>query len=228
MRLQVYLSKAGISSRRQAAVIIKSGKIRINDRSVSEPSFKVDPEKDKVYLNNERIFPREKVYIMLHKPGGVTTTKKDPYATMTVMDCLPQKFSHLNPVGRLDKDTTGLTLLTNDGKLINKLTHPRFNIEKIYVVKLDRRLKQEDRARLEKGIRIEERCTAPCRIILGEKSKLEITLHEGRKRQIKRMFAKLGYKVKALKRIKEGALDLGTLPTGRWRFLTEEELAKIR
>lgn len=224
MRLQVFLSKAGISSRRAAAAIIKSGKIRINGIKVLEPSFKIDPERDSVFYNEKRIVPRKKVYILLNKPRGVTTTKGDPFAKKTVMDLLPQGLRHLNPVGRLDRDTSGLLLLTNDGELINKLTHPRFNIEKVYVVKLDRRLVDRDKTRLEKGINLDGRYTVPCRIRLKEKGKLEMTLHEGRKRQIKWMFKKLGYRVMDLKRIQEGPLSLGALPIGKWRSLTPKQL----
>ena len=227
MRLQVFLSKAGISSRRAAAGIITSGKITINGRKVFEPSFKVDPEKDEVFYNNRKIASREKVYIMLNKPRGVTTTKKDPFAARTVMDLLPPRFRHLNPVGRLDKDTTGLLLLTNDGALTNSLTHPRFNVEKEYIVRLDKRLVDADRLMLEKGISLDGRHTAPCRIKLKDKASLGMTISEGRKRQIKRMFSKIGYRVTGLKRVREGFLSLGSLAEGKWRFLTKEEMGKL-
>ena len=223
MRLQVFLSKAGVSSRRAARDTITSGKIRVNGRKVLEPSFKIDPEKDSVLLNNKKIIPRKKIYILLHKPKGVTTTKKDLHAPKIVMDLLPREHRHLNPVGRLDKDTTGLILLTNDGDLINRLTHPRFEIEKVYIVKLDRGLNQQDASRLEKGVMLDGKRTLPCRIKSRNRTSLEMILREGRKRQIRRMFLKLGYKVMALKRIKEGELYLGSLPEGKWRFLTREE-----
>ena len=166
----------------------------------------------------------EKIYIMLNKPKGVTTTKKDRFAKKTVMDLLPRKFRHLNPVGRLDKDTTGLILLTNDGGMINTLTHPRFNIDKTYEVTLDRKLSLSDKARLEKGILLDGRYTRECVIRPRSKNRLEIVLHEGRKRQIRRMFSGAGYNVLALKRLKEGLLILGTLPEGGWRFLKEDEI----
>jgi len=224
MRLQVFLSKAGISSRRAAVSIIRSGKIRINDIKVLDPSFKIDAKKDRIFGNGKRIIPREKVYILLNKPKGVTTTKGDPFAKKTVMDLLPQGLRHLNPVGRLDRDTSGLLLLTNDGELINKLTHPRFNIDKIYRVSLDKRLTGRDKARLEKGIDLDGRYTAECRIKIKGRRGLEMTLHEGRNRQIKRMFMALGYKVVGLERIQEGSLSLGFLPAGKWRFLAPKDL----
>jgi len=227
MRLQVFLSRSGISSRRAAKNIISSGRIKVNGKKVFAASFKIDPEKDRVYLDNKRIIAKQRIYIMLHKAKGVTTTKSDPFAAKTVMDCLPPKFRHLNPVGRLDKDTTGLLVLTNDGGLINRLTHPRYMIEKLYRVGLDKRLNAKDKGKLEKGILLEGRRTAACKITLKEGVDIEITMREGRKRQIKRMFKKIGYRVMDLKRLKEGSLDLGSLPEGKWRFLANEELDRI-
>lgn len=160
----------------------------------------------------------------MHKPKGVTTTKKDRFAKKTVMDLLPPGFRHLNPVGRLDKDTTGLLLLTNDGDMINRFTHPRFNIEKIYKVWLDKRLRSYDRERLEKGVVLDGRYTAPCRIRMKSGNALEMTLREGRKRQIRMMFSRIGYSVVRLKRLEEGHLSLGTLPEAMWRPLTREEI----
>jgi len=223
VRLQVFLSKAGICSRRAAPAIIKTGRVYVNNKKILEPSFKINPEKDKVFLNNKRISPKEKIYIILHKPKGVTTTKKDRFAKKTVMDLLPPRFRHLNPVGRLDKDTTGLLLLTNDGDMINRFTHPRFNTEKIYEVWLDKRLRSYDRERLEKGVVLDGGYTAPCRIRLKSRNVLEMTLREGRKRQIRRMFSMAGYSVVRLKRLEEGRLSLGTLPEAGWRLLTREE-----
>ena len=227
MRLQVFLSKSGVCSRRSAVDIIRSGKARVNNRKILEPSFNIDTAKDIVFLNDKKILLKEEICIMLNKPRGVTTTKKDRFAKRTVMDLLPPRMSHLNPVGRLDKDTTGLLLLTNNGDLINRLTHPRYNIEKLYEARLDARLKDADRAALERGIDLDGERTAPCRIQLREKSNLEIVLHEGKKRQIRRMFSKMGYKVLDLKRSKEGSLALAGLGEGRWRALTEKELREL-
>ena len=227
MRLQVFLSKAGVCSRRSAVDIIRSGKARVNNRKILEPSFNIDTAKDIIFLNDKKISLKEEIYIMLNKPRGVTTTKKDRFAKRTVMDLLPPRMSHLNPVGRLDKDTTGLLLLTNNGELINRLTHPRHNIEKLYEARLDARLKDADRVALERGIDLDDERTAPCRIQLREKSNLEIVLHEGKKRQIRRMFSKMGYKVLDLKRSKEGPLVLAGLGEGKWRALTEKEIREL-
>jgi len=227
MRLQVFLSKAGVCSRRSAVDIIRSGKARVNNRKILEPSFNIDTAKDIIFLNDKKISLKEEIYIMLNKPRGVTTTKKDRFAKRTVMDLLPPRMSHLNPVGRLDKDTTGLLLLTNNGDLINRLTHPRYNIEKLYEARLDARLKDADRAALERGIDLDGERTAPCRIRMTKKNNLEIVLHEGKKRQIRRMFSKMGYKVLDLKRSKEGPLALAGLGEGKWRALTEKEIKEL-
>jgi len=227
MRLQVFLSKAGVCSRRSAVDIIRSGKARVNNRKILEPSFNIDTAKDIIFLNDKKISLKEEICIMLNKPRGVTTTKKDRFAKRTVMDLLPPRMSHLNPAGRLDKDTTGLLLLTNNGELINRLTHPRYNIEKLYEVRLDARLKDADRAALERGIDLDGERTAPCRIRMTKKNNLEIVLHEGKKRQIRRMFSKMGYKVLDLKRSKEGPLALAGLGEGKWRALTEKEIKEL-
>ena len=224
MRLQVFLSNSGIASRRSAGATIRSGKVSVNGRVVIEPAFQVCAGKDRVFFNSRRILPRKKIYIMLNKPGGVTTTKKDPFARKTVMELLPDNLSHLNPVGRLDRDTRGLLLFSNDGEFINRFTHPSFNVEKTYALRLDRRLAHRDRRALEKGIYLEGRATAGCSIVIKEKNGLEITIHEGRKRQIKKMFAKSGYRVTELKRLRQGHVHLGALPEGKWRFLTKKEI----
>lgn len=227
MRLQVFLSKAGIASRRAAIDIIESGRVTVNGKRIIEPSHKIKPGDDIVLLDGRKILPKKKLYVILNKPKGVTTTKKDRFAARTVIDLLPQALRHLNPAGRLDKGTRGLILLTNDGDLINRVTHPRFNIDKIYEATLDRRLLDRDKERIERGVLLNGKRTAPCAITLKEKNRLEITLHEGRKRQVRRMFAVSGYRVLELKRIKEDFLSLDGLREGEWRYLTEREVARI-
>lgn len=228
MRLQVFLSKAGISSRRAAVNIIRQARVAVNGKKILEPSFGVTPGKDEISLDGKTIRLREKVYVLLNKPKGVTTTKKDRFAEKTVMSLLPRQFQHLNPAGRLDRDTRGLILLTNDGELINALTHPRFKVEKVYAVRVDKGLEASDKVRLENGIMLDGRRTSPCSIALQGKNNLEVTLHEGRKRQIRKMFLKTGYRVVDLKRTREGFLRLGALGEGRWRFLTTEEVSMLR
>lgn len=228
MRLQVFLSKAGVSSRRSAIDFIRSGRVSVNGTKVFEPSYKVYPEKDRVFFDGNILLLREKLYVMLNKPKGVTTTKKDRFAEKTVMDLLPGNLRHMNPVGRLDKDTTGLLLLTNDGELINRFTHPKFNIDKLYEVTIDGYLSDEHKSKIEKGIKLDGKRASVCNIGMKSKCKFDVSIHEGRKRQIKRMFAVLGYKVMELKRLKEAFLSLGKLREGEWRYLTEQEILRLK
>jgi 23S rRNA pseudouridine2605 synthase len=199
---------------------------------VCEPSYDINPATDEVYLEGVSIKAKKYEYIMLNKPRGVTTTKKDRFAESTVMDLLPKEFSHLYPVGRLDKDTQGLLVLTNNGILANMLMHPKFEVDKVYVVQIGGSLKENDKVRLQQGIILEGRRTSQCRInkvsFNHNKTSFEITLHEGRKRQIRLMLQKLSYPVLDLKRIKEGPLLLGDLPIGKWRRLKEEEIKELK
>lgn len=227
VRLQVFLSKAGIASRRAAVDIIKSGRVIVNGRRLSEPSYRIDPERDRVFFNDKRVMPLRKLYVMMNKPKGVTSTKKDRFAEKTVIDLLPSELRYLNPVGRLDKYTTGLMLLTNDGELINRLTHPSFNIDKSYEARLDRHLQKQDKFKIEKGIKLDGKYTAPCNISFKKGNLIEIVLHEGRKRQVRRVFAVSGYKVLELKRLRESFLKLGQLKEGEWRYLTNKEVAQL-
>lgn len=204
----------------------------VNNRMVCEPSYDINPASDEVYLEGVSIKVRRYEYIMLNKPRGVTTTKKDRFAETTVMDLLPKEFKHLYPVGRLDKDTQGLLVLTNNGILANMLMHPKFEVDKIYVAQIGGSLKENDKVRLQQGIILEGKRTSRCQInkvnFNHNKTSFEITLHEGRKRQIRLMLQKLGYPVLHLKRIKEGSLSLGDLPVGKWRRLKEEEIKELK
>ncbi|NOX98042.1 MAG: rRNA pseudouridine synthase [Nitrospirae bacterium] len=224
IRLQVFLSHSGISSRRRAGEWIKAGRCSVNGKKVLEPSYPIDPDRDVIKLDGKKVVLRKKTYILLNKPAGIVTTRKDKFAKKTVLDILPEKFRHLYPVGRLDKDTTGLLLLTNDGELTHRLTHPRFEVDKSYLAVLNRPLEKSDLRRMEKGILIDKVPTAPCKIHCRDDTTVEITLHEGRKRQIKRMFSALGYRVIELMRLKEAHLTLGNLKPGQWRFLSPPEI----
>ncbi len=224
IRLQVFLSHSGVSSRRWAGEWIKAGRCSVNGKKILQPSYPVDPGRDKVLLDSKKVVLSKKTYILLNKPRGVVTSRRDRFAGKTVLDILPEEFGHLYPVGRLDKDTTGLLLLTNDGELTHRLTHPRFEVGKSYRAILDRPLKRSDLKRLEKGIPIEGVLTAPCKIRCRDGPTVEITLHEGRKRQIKRMFSALEYKVVELTRFKEAHLMLGDLELGQWRLLSRAEI----
>jgi 23S rRNA pseudouridine2605 synthase len=240
MRLQVFLSHSGACSRRKALDLVKQGCVMVNEQMVCEPSYEVNPEKDRVFLQGVPIEVKRHEYIMLNKPPGVTTTKKDRFAKKTVMDLLPKEFQHLYPVGRLDRESQGLLILTNNGQLANSLMHPRFEVEKVYAAEVKGRLKENDRVRLQQGIILEGplagpnagRRTAPCRIDNIEYKKdttvFEISVHEGRKRQIRLMLLGQGYPVLFLKRIKEGPLGLGDLPEGKWRRLNEAEIKSLQ
>jgi pseudouridine synthase len=236
MRLQVYLSHSGACSRRRALEYIQSGRVKVNGEKILEPSFSVTPS-DTVLLDDRQISLKEKTYILLNKPKGVVTTTKDRFAPKKITDLLPVEFKHLHPVGRLDRDTTGLIVLTNDGELAFRLSHPSFEIDKAYKVVLDKSLKLQDKYKIEKGVLLDAELTSPCRIVevrprqSGPRSDLgkevEIVIHEGRKRQVRRMFASLGYYVVELCRIRQGSMVLGSLQPGAWRFLTKEEIGRL-
>ena len=248
MRLQVFLSHSGACSRRQALDLVKQGCVIVNEQMVCEPSFEVNPEKDRVFLEGLPIEIKRYEYLILNKPQEVTTTKKDRFAKTTVMDLLPKEFQHLYPVGRLDKESQGLLLLTNNGKLANSLMHPKFEVEKVYAVEVKGRLKENDKVRLQQGIILEGGParttehnktgirsggrTSKCQInhvrFSPDKTSFEITVHEGRKRQIRLMLQSLGYLVLCLKRIKEGPISLGDLPEGKWRRLNEAEVESLK
>lgn len=227
MRLQVFLSHAGVSSRRKALEIIQSGQVTVNSRKITEPSFDVDPSKDTVVCAGQKVESSQKIYILLHKPEGVVSTVKDKFAQKTVLDLLPVALRGVYPVGRLDKDSTGLLVLTNDGPLAHRLSHPSFETEKVYRVFLNRPLIEEDRRTLEAGVMLEGEKTAPCRIKIFPDAVIEVVLHEGRKRQIRRMMILLRYHVVSLQRIRQGFLTLGDLEPGAWRFLTPDEIKKL-
>ena len=211
---------------------IQNGRVIVNGQVVIEPSTLVNSHKDKVCVDGVQIKLKTHVYILLNKPKGYVTTTEDAHAEKTVLDLLPDQFKHLYPAGRLDKDTEGLLLLTNDGDVAYKLTHPKFQVDKIYFAKVDGTLKENDKICLEKGIVIDNQKTAPAKVTHvkypGGKTDFHIAIHEGRKRQIRLMLKSLGYRVIHLKRIAQGPLLLENLPTGRWRPLKENEIAALK
>ncbi len=231
IRLQVFLSRNGVCSRRRAFVLIQGGDVAVNGGVVREPSLPVDPSRDKIHVKGREIKQKSYAYILLNKPRGYVTTKADRFAAKTVFDLLPLRYAHLVPVGRLDKDTQGLLLLTNNGDVTYQLTHPRFNVDKIYAVCIKGKLEITARKRLEGGVVIEGKKTAPARIkSVGYQHNVTeflMTMHEGRKRQIRLMLAKVGHTVISLKRIQQGPLKLGTLKTGKFRELTKHEIDAI-
>lgn len=232
IRLQTFISRSGVCSRRRAMEVVQQGRVTVNGQVITEPSTPVRAGQDTVCLDGKPVAANIFKYILLHKPAGVVTTKSDRFAEKTVIDLLPQPLKHLHPVGRLDKDTEGLLLLTNDGELTHRLTHPKFDVDKTYAVRIDGRLTEDQRRRLEKGVVIEDQKTAPAKIshVHGRANGTEflMAIHEGRKRQIRLMLKSIGHMVTALKRIRQGPLELGSLPVGKFRDLTPDEVKTLK
>lgn len=229
MRLNKFIAHTGYCARRKADELIEKGKVSINGKKVTELGTQIDPEKDKITVNGKKLEATKKfTYVMFHKPAGTTTTRSDRYATQTIYQLLPQTFHHLHPVGRLDKESEGLLLLTDDGDFTFLMTHPKHGGKKTYDVVLKKIATDEKLERLRKGIVITEEVdgeerpyqTYPCLIKRGKDPKMiRITLREGRKRQIRKMCQKIGCPVVYLKRISMGPYDLGDLPRGDWKTI---------
>ena len=230
IRLNKIIAQSGICSRRKADELISAGKVKINDSIVTDLGTKTDPRKDKITVNDLPLKKEQKTYIMLNKPAGYITTRNDPHAEKTVFDLLPGKSDiRLFPVGRLDKDTTGLLILTNDGQLSYQLTHPKFNIDRIYEVRVQKSLADNTIIKIEKGgLEIDDYKTSPCRIKIIKKTRAStsflLTIGEGKKREIRKMFALLNHPVKELKRIQYGKLKLGHLPSGKWKEIRKNDI----
>jgi len=233
MRLQVALSHAGIASRRKAAEIIEKGRVLVNGRIVRERGYAVDLDNDTVAVDGRRLaFKKQKTYILLNKPKGVITSKHDPEGRKTVFNVLPSKFRELHPVGRLDKDTTGLLLLTDDGDFTYRLTHPKFEVRKKYRVQCKGKIGEKEKTRIERGMMIEGRKTARAKVDIiyasEGSSDLYIDIHEGRKRQIRNMFLFLGHPIKKLERVGYEFLKLKGLEKGEYRHLSAAEIKRLK
>jgi 23S rRNA pseudouridine2605 synthase len=233
IRLNKYIAQAGIASRRRADELIAYGKVRINGKVVRELGTMVMPG-DKVDVSGTPIAPIADVaYLVVHKPPGVMTTMRDPQGRRTIAELIPKKMPRVVPVGRLDYDTAGVLLMTNDGELANRLLHPRYGVEKVYRVTIEGRLAAEDVKRLHDGVALdrgEQAAGAKVRVVSVRAgfSVLDLTVHEGRNRQVRRMFEALGHPVRDLVRLRFGPISLGDLPLGHTRSLTEKELAALR
>ena len=231
MRLQVFLSHNGVCSRRDAMTLVQAGRVKVNGLVVREPSFSVE-EGDDIMANGQKVEVKNYVYAMLNKPAGYVTTKEDPHAKKTIMDLLPKELHHCAPVGRLDMDSEGLLLLTNDGNWAHKLTHPKFHVDKTYLARIKGRLPREKQLRLEHGVVIEGEKTAPCRIrdvqYNGPDAEFKMVIHEGRKRQIRLMLKAVGSHVHFLQRIAIGDVHLGGLEPGAWRYLDPKEMRSFK
>jgi pseudouridine synthase len=230
IRINRYLARHGIASRRNAEGLIRDGRVELNGKRVVDLATRVDPTRDTVRVDGRVLKqPERKRYVILNKPRGVITTVRDERDRKTVLDLVPFK-QRLFPVGRLDAKSEGLLLLTNDGTLTHKLMHPSFKVNKIYRVRLDREFHPDHFEPLTTGLELDDGMTAPCkaRYYTGELSRVEISLHEGRNRQVRRMFEALGYTVESLKRVRYGPLMLGDLPRGKWRLLTPKEVRLLK
>ena len=229
-RLNKYLADCGVGSRRECDRLIADGVVKINGK-VATLGATVS-ENDKVTVNDKRVGDKQKnYYLMLHKPKGCVTTVKDDLGRKTVMDLIDVK-ARLYPVGRLDYDTEGLLILTNDGDLANRLTHPRNEVNKTYIARISGVLAEKERIQLEKGVIIDGVKTAPARVKILKQdqhhTRCEITIHEGRNRQVKKMFEAVGKEVEFLKRVAVGELRLGGLKRGEYRFLNEYEIDYLK
>lgn len=231
MRLQKFLAHAGVASRRAAEELIVRGKVRVNGKVVRELGTSVNPD-DRVDVSGTPVrVQTELTYLVMHKPANVMTTMRDPQGRRTVAHLLPKGAPRVVPVGRLDFDTSGVLLFTNDGDLANVLAHPRFGVEKTYRAAVKGRLTPEEIKRLQSGVLLDEFRAAGARIRVvatrRDTSVLDITIHEGKNRQVRRMFDTVGHPVVALARLRFGPLRLGDLPPGQTRPLTEKELAAL-
>ena len=231
-RLQKVLAKAGIASRRGAEELIRQGKVRVDGRVVTEMGIKVDPETQNIQCNGITLTSQEKkVYLLLHKPTGYLSTVDDPQGRPIVTDLLKNIKERVYPVGRLDLDTEGALLLTNDGELAQKILHPSHEVNKTYVARVKGVPGRKKLDTLSKGIELEGRKTWPASIKVMktevQSAVIKITIHEGRKRQIRKMFDAIGHPVLGLKRIAYGKLKLGELRPGKYRFLTPADIKFI-
>ena len=234
IRLQKYLADCGIASRRKSEELIKQGQVKVNGKTITELGTKVIPNKDSVEYNGKKIeLKKEYVYILLNKPIGYVTTVKDQFNRDSVLD-LVKTNKRLVPVGRLDMYTSGALILTNDGDFVYKVTHPKHEIEKTYTVTIIGIVKKEEVEKLKKGVEIEDYITKPAKVKIlkideeKNQSRLEITIHEGKNRQVRKMCEAIGHKVLALHRSKIAGIDVKDIPLGKWRYLNSKEVNKIK
>jgi 23S rRNA pseudouridine2605 synthase len=231
IRLNKYIAASGVCSRRDADEIIKKGEITVNGRVITDLGTRIKPDDD-VRYRKKRLSAEKKVYILMNKPKDFVTTVEDPHAERTVIDLIGKKCpERVYPVGRLDKATTGVLLLTNDGDLAGKLTHPRYKRKKIYHVFLDRDVTKNDMIKLSEGIDLDGELVAADAVSYVEqedRSQVGIELHSGQNRVVRRLFEDLGYRIRKLDRVYFAGLTKKNLPRGRWRFLTEKEISMLK
>ncbi|MGN0135873.1 pseudouridine synthase [Anaerotignum sp.] len=235
-RLQKFLAEAGVASRRKAEELIAQGKVKVNGKVVTEMGVKIDPAKDEVTYLDQKVTTKDTkmVYIMLYKPEGYVTTAKEQFGRPAVMDLVKGIQERIFPVGRLDYDTSGLLLLTNDGDLTYKLTHPKHDVDKTYIAKLYGIPDEGALQKFRRGVVIDGKRTKPAKIQIIDKDKdgrfctAEIIIHEGRNRQVRKMCEAIKHPVAQLKRVATGELKLGDLQKGKYRHLTDKEIKYLK
>jgi 23S rRNA pseudouridine2605 synthase len=225
MRLNAYVARAGVASRRAADELIKAGRVSVNGELGELNTFVAAG--DRVEVDGRAVGKQRLAHILLHKPAGTVTTSRDPQGRPTVVALVPRE-PRVVPVGRLDADTTGALLLTNDGQLAHRLAHPRYEVDKVYEVDVEGDPSPDTLLRLEQGVDLEDGETAPARARRLGRGRVELTLHEGRKHQVKRMLEAVGHPVTHLHRSRYAGVDLRGLAPGEWRELTPEEVAALR
>ena len=225
MRLNAFLARAGVASRRKADELIKAGRVRVNGEPGALNTF-VEAG-DRVELDGRELAPQRLAYVLLHKPAGVVTTARDPHGRPTVVDLVAHE-ARVVPVGRLDADTTGALLLTNDGPLAHRLAHPRYEVEKVYEAEVEGEPSEEALRRLHEGVELDDGRTAPARVRRLGRPRVELAIHEGRKHQVKRMLEAVGHPVRRLHRSRYAGLTLEGLALGQSRELTRPEVESLR
>ncbi len=234
MRLQKYMAASGVASRRASEKLIAEGHVAVNGVTVTEMGTQVDETRDRVTVDGKPIRPEtDKHYLAYYKPLGEVTTSSDPEGRDTVMDKFRDYPVRLFPVGRLDFDSEGLLLLTNDGELMQRLLHPSHEVPKVYLCKVSNQVTEEELRRLRAGVTLDDgRMTSPAEVRLIRREAFDsvvlVTIHEGRNRQVRRMFDRIGHQVVALRRVGFGPITLGDLPRGQWRKLTEAEIRRLK
>lgn len=233
MRLQKYIAQSGYTSRRKAEVLISEGKVKVNGIRVTALGTQVDESQDKVEVNGKALtIEEDQVYILLNKPTGIVSTVSDQFDRPTVLSCIQGIKERIYPVGRLDYNTSGLLILTNDGEFTNRLTHPRYHVPKTYRVESDGTLNLSDIEALRNGIKIEDYTTQAAIVTVIKENRrgsvVEITIYEGKNRQIRKMFDAINHPVLKLRRIKIGNIDDQNLKVGEWRYLTKAELNYLK
>ena len=224
MRLNAYLARAGVASRRGAEELIRAGRVRVNGTVAGLATFV--GQRDSVEVDGTLVVPQPLTYVLLNKPAGVVTTARDPHGRPTVVEVVGHE-RRVVPVGRLDADTTGALLLTNDGPLAHRLMHPRYEVDKVYEADVDGEPDDDDLGRLREGVELEEGRTAPAQAEVVGASRVRLTIHEGKKHQVKRMLEAVGHPVRRLHRSAYAGLTLDGLEPGEWRELSAEEVGRL-